>query len=134
MATERYQAIQGLIRQRGSKLKTAVDIGKAVGAIINNSKVGTHLSVKITAHGLTWSRREDKIATKQRLDGIYVIPARVSRKDLSAPHVVEADKDLSPVERAFRSIKTAMLSSDCVRFATATTARACACVSVHAQR
>jgi hypothetical protein len=52
------------------------------------------------------ARKAAQITAEARLDGIYVIRTAVPAEDLSAAHAVQAYKDLSRVERAFRSMKT----------------------------
>lgn len=84
------------------KDKIALRIGK----LINHYKVGKHFILEITEESFSYRRDEQKIAAEANLDGLYVIRTSVSRETLTAESTVRAYKDLSKVERAFRSIKT----------------------------
>ena len=75
----------------------------------------------------SWQRRVDQIAEEARLDGIYVIRTSVPAEHLDAAETVQAYKDLSRVERAFRSMKTVDLEIRPIRHWTAD--RACARMS-----
>ena len=81
-------------------------IGLRVGKLINHYKVGKHFILDITEESFGYRRDEEKIAAEANLDGLYVIRTSVSRATLTAESTVRAYKDLSKVERAFRSIKT----------------------------
>jgi len=93
-------------RVRAGKLAGAGKIGVAVGKVINKYKTGKHFDVAITDGSLTITRRQAQIAEEAALDGIYVIRTPVPEDQLDAPGVVTAYKNLSRVERDFRSIKT----------------------------
>jgi len=60
--------------------------------------------VTITDDSLTVTRRQAQIAEEAALDGIYVLRTPVPDDQLDAPGVVTAHKNLSRVERDFRSI------------------------------
>lgn len=69
-------------------------------------KVGKHFKLEITEEGFSYERATGKIAAEAALDGIYVIRTSVPAERLNADDTVRAYKDLSTVERAFRSLKT----------------------------
>jgi len=108
---ELLQATQTLLDQivarvqRGS-LVGADKIGVAVGKQINTYKVGKHFQVAITDTSLTITRRQAQIDTEAALDGIYVLRTSVPAETLPTAAVVTAYKNLSHVERDFRTIKT----------------------------
>ena len=107
VATERELArIQAQVRRKGSSLRTAVEIGLAVGEVVNAKKMAKHFALDIRDGHFSWTRKVDQIAAEAKLDGIYVIRTSVSAEDLGTAHAVQAYKDLSRVERAFRSMKT----------------------------
>jgi hypothetical protein len=81
-------------------------IGLRVGKLINHYKVGKHFILDISEKGFSFRRDEEKIAAEAKLDGLYVIRTSVARQDLSSESAVRVYKDLSKVERAFRSLKT----------------------------
>ena len=74
--------------------------------MINKYKTGKHFDLAITDDSLTVTRRQAQIDEEAALDGIYVLRTPVPAGQLDAPAVVTAYKNLSRVERDFRSIKS----------------------------
>lgn len=106
-ATEKNLAVITEATRRAKRaLKGKDRIGLRVGKIINHYKVGKHFILDITEESFTYHRDEEKIAAEANLDGLYVIRTSVSQEALTAESTVRAYKDLSKVERAFRSFKT----------------------------
>lgn len=106
-ATERELAhVEAQVRRKGSRLRSAADIGMAVGAVLDSRKMAKHFAVDIRDGHLSFQRRSDRIEDEARLDGIYVIRTSMPAAHLDAHETVQAYKDLSRVERAFRSMKT----------------------------
>lgn len=87
------------------RLHGADQIGLKVGKVINKYKMAKHLDVTITDTSLTVTPKTDQIQAEAALDGIYVLRTSVPATDLAAPAVVIAYKNLSHVERDFRTIK-----------------------------
>ena len=101
-ATERdLVRIQVQIQRKGSVLRSAAEIGLAVGEVINARKMAKHFALDIRDGHFSWQRKVEQIAAEAKLDGIYVIRTSVPAEDLSTAHAVQAYKDLSRVERAF---------------------------------
>jgi transposase len=124
-ATERELArIQAHVRRKGSPLRAAVEIGLAVGEVVNAKKMAKHFALDIRDGHFSWARKVDQIAAEAKLDGIYVIRTSVPAEDLSPAHAVQAYKDLARVERAFRSMKTVDLEIRPIRHWTADRVRA----------
>lgn len=88
------------------RLKGKTKIALRVGKIINKYKVGKHFLVTIGEEEFSYQRKEDRIAREAELDGIYIIRTSLSSETLQAQEVVQAYKQLSAVERAFRSYKS----------------------------
>ena len=65
-----------------------------------------HFKLEIGDTSFRWEREHARIREEENLDGLYVIRTRVPAEALSAEQTVAAYKNLSRVERAFRSIKT----------------------------
>lgn len=106
-ATERkLTRVQEQIRRRNTRLKSAAEIGVAVGAVIDSRKMAKHFDIDIRDGDLSFKRRIDQIEEEARLDGIYVIRTSMSAEHLDAAETVQTYKDLSRVERAFRCLKT----------------------------
>ena len=95
-----------IARVTAGRLAGAAKIGVEVGKVINRHKTGKHFDVAITDDSLTVARRQAQIAEEAALDGIYVIRTPVPAGQLDAPAVVASYKNLSRVERDFRSIKS----------------------------
>jgi len=128
-ATERDLArIQAQVRRKHAPLRGAAAIGMAVGAVVNNRKVGKHFTIEIGDSHLTVRRRAAQIEQEARLDGIYVIRTSVPAEQLDTEEAVQAYKDLSRVERAFRSLKTIDLDIRPIRHWTADRAHVFLCM------
>jgi hypothetical protein len=123
VATERELArIQAQVQRK--RLRSAAEIGLAVGAVLDSKKMAKHFALEIRDGYLAWQRRSDRIAEEARLDGIYVIRTSVPAEHLDTAETVQAYKDLSRVERAFRSMKTVDLEIRPIRHWTAARVRA----------
>ncbi len=123
-ATERELArVQAQIRRRNAPLRSTAEIGLAVGAVLDSRKMAKHFAIDIRDGHLSW-RRAEQIEQEARLDGIYVIRTSVPAEHLDAAETVQAYKDLSRVERAFRSLKTVDLEIRPIRHWTAPRVRA----------
>ena len=81
-------------------------IGLRVGRVLGRFKMGKHYKIQIEEDGFHYQRKPDSIEREKKLDGIYVIRTNVQTTTLSSPEVVRSYKQLSVVERAFRSLKT----------------------------
>jgi len=93
-------------RREKRRLVGKEQIGLRVGKVLNRYKVGKHFKLEITEEGFSYERATEKIAAEAALDGIYVIRTSVPAERLNVEDTVRAYKDLSTVERAFRSLKT----------------------------
>ena len=81
------------------------EIGKKVGKVIDRYKMGKHFTVTIREGTFSYERNEVKIEQEAALDGIYVIRTSEPAERLSAEDTVRSYKNLTQVERAFRSLK-----------------------------
>jgi transposase len=120
LATERARKREELLKATEKKLdeivaatqrpkrplRGAAKIGLRVGKVINHYKVGKHFLLEIGETAFSFQRDQKKIAEEAALDGLYVIRTSVSKDTLDSDSTVRAYKDLSKVERAFRSLKT----------------------------
>jgi len=124
-ATERELGrIEAQTRRRNRRLKSAAEIGVAVGAVIDKKKMAKHFDVDIRDGHLSFKRRGERIAEEARLDGVYVIRTSMPAEHLAAAETVQVYKDLSRVERAFRCLKTVDLEIRPIRHWTAERVRA----------
>ena len=106
-ATERdLEPIAAATRRENKPLRGKADIGVRVGKVINRYKMAKHFRTDITDESFTFRRDEEKIAAEEQLDGIYIVRSNVEPEQFDAAQTVRAYKDLSKVERAFRSLKS----------------------------
>jgi len=106
-ATEKQlEEIVAATRRTRRSLHGKDAIGLRVGKVINHYKVGKHFLLEIAEDSFEFRRDDAAIRSEASLDGLYVIRTSVSTEILSAESVVSSYKDLSKVERAFRSLKT----------------------------
>ena len=105
-ATEKeLERISKEVARRTQKPLGKDEIGKKVGKVIDRFKVGKHFTVTIEENRFSFVRNEDKIGREEALDGIYVIRTSEPAERLSAEDAVRSYKNLTQVERAFRSLK-----------------------------
>lgn len=81
-------------------------IALRAGKVSSKFKVAKHFDLEITDDSFTFTRNQENIDAEAALDGIYVIRTSVAADALNPAGAVEAYKDLSGIERDFRSIKT----------------------------
>ena len=105
-ATEKELAqIQRDVERRTKEILDKHEIGLRVGKVINRHKVGKHFLLDIGQGAFSWTRRHEKIQREEDLDGIYIIRTNQPADCLSTEDVVRRYKDLSQVERVFRTCK-----------------------------
>jgi transposase len=105
-ATEKE--LRRIAREVSRRTKTPLkkeEIGKKVGRVIGRYKMGKHFTVTIGEGTFSYERNRMKIEQEAALDGIYVIRTGEPAKALSAEDTVRSYKNLTQVERAFRSLK-----------------------------
>jgi hypothetical protein len=68
--------------------------------------VAKHFALDIRDGGFDFRLDEENVAAEAALDGIYVVRTSVPQARMSADDAVRNYKNLSRVERAFRSLKT----------------------------
>ena len=106
-ATEEQLApIAAATRRERQPLRGAAAIGLRVGKVINRYKMAKHFVTDITDERFTFRRNDHRIAEEQQLDGLYIVRSNVEPERFDAARTVLAYKDLSKVERAFRSLKS----------------------------
>ncbi len=106
-ATERELERVAAATQRAQRpLRGKDKIGLRVGKVLGRFKVGKHFHLEIHEKAFRYQRNHEAVRLEAALDGIYVIRTSVDATQLSAQEVVRSYKQLSGVERAFRSMKT----------------------------
>ena len=69
-------------------------------------KMAKHFRIKITDDSFLYERDTAHIAKEAALDGIYIIRTSLTAKTMNTENTVRAYKNLSVIERAFKSFKT----------------------------
>lgn len=87
------------------RLTGAGKIGLRVGRVLGKYKVGKHFHLDIADTSLTVTRNRERIDAEAALDGIYTLRTTASADELGTAAVIDAYKNLSRVERDFRSLK-----------------------------
>lgn len=104
-ATDReLKKVRGMV-ERG-RLKGRDKIGVRVGRVVNKYKMAKHVVLDIGDDGFSFSLDKKSIASEAALDGIYVIRTSLPREKMDADETVRSYKDLTAVERAFKSLKS----------------------------
>jgi transposase len=107
-ATEKLlDEIVAAVRRAKRPLRGEAEIGVRVGRVLNKYKMAKHFELTIKKDHFTYQRHTKQIAEEAALDGLYVVrTSLVDTKTLTGDETVRAYKDLSHVERAFRTMKT----------------------------
>ena len=94
-----------IARVQAGRLTGAGAIGVETGKVISKYKTSKHFDITITGTSLTVTRKQAQIDDEAALDGFYVLRTPIPARQLDAPGVVTACKNLKYVERDFRHIK-----------------------------
>ena len=86
-------------------LRGESQIGARVGRVLGRFKMSKHFRWDATETSLHYERKEELIATEATLDGFYILRTNVPAQEMATAEVVQAYKDLSRAEQAFRSLK-----------------------------
>jgi transposase len=106
-ATEKeLEKIAAASRREKRPLRGQHTIGLRVGRILGRFKMGKHYQIQIQEDCFGYERKAESIEREKKLDGIYVIRTNVPAESMPSSDVVQSYKQLSGVERAFRSLKT----------------------------
>jgi hypothetical protein len=106
-ATEKeLEKIAKAVARERRPLRGQGAIGVRVGRVLGRFKMAKHFRYEITNDAFRFERDPERIEEEAALDGIYVIRTTLPKEEMTAEAAVEAYKNLSQVERAFRSTKT----------------------------
>ena len=106
-ATE--EALEGIARQVTRRTRTpllATEIAEKVGGVKNRFQVAKHFRTEIADGVFRYERHTEAITREAQLDGFYILRTSEGADRLETAEVVRRYKDLTRVERAFRSLKT----------------------------
>ena len=88
------------------RLRGADKIGVRVGKIINQYKVAKHFELEISEDAFGFARNAERIASEAALDGLYIIRTSLPVEQADDAQCVRYYKQLTEVERGFRSLKS----------------------------
>ena len=88
------------------RLKGQDAIGVRVGKVVNKYKMAKHVVLDIDEGRFDFEMNEEGIAAEAALDGVYVVRTSLPEERMSADEVVRSYKNLTYVERAFKSFKS----------------------------
>ena len=97
--------IKAEVNRRTKKPLDKAEIGVKVGKVIGRYKMAKHLELTIEDSLLEWTRKDGEIRREEELDGIYIIRTSEPEQSLSAEDTVRQYKNLSQVERIYRTCK-----------------------------
>ncbi len=106
VAERKLDAVVAAVARQENPLRGKDKIGLRVGRELKTTKMQKHFELDIEDARFSYRRRDEAIAAEAAMDGLYVVRTSVAAAELSAEQTVSAYKDLSQVERAFRSLKT----------------------------
>jgi transposase len=98
--------VQAATQRSKRPLRGKAAIGLAVGRVLGRYKMAKHFQLSIEEDQFRYQRHQAHIAAEAALDGIYVVRTSVRVESASAAQTVRYYKELSNVERAFRSLKS----------------------------
>jgi hypothetical protein len=105
---KRLRVVQNAVSS--GRLREAVAVAERVGRAWKDDKMRKHFVIDIGDGRFTFHRNEPAIEAEAAMDGIYVIRTSIPEApDWSDAAVVRAYKNLSQVERVFRTMKTTEL-------------------------
>jgi len=103
--SELNKIVEATLRTK-RRFKGADRIGLRVGRVLGKFKMAKHFRITITDDSFLYERDTARIAQEAALDGIYIIRTSLPSNTLNTEDTVRAYKNLSVVERAFKSFKT----------------------------
>ena len=109
LVAETEKELARIAREVARRTKTpllATEIAVKVGRIKNRYKVAKHFEMVIEDGRFEYARRTEAIAREAQLDGFYILRTSEPEERLATADVVRSYKNLTNVERAFRSLKT----------------------------
>ena len=101
---QELEKVRGMVARK--RLTGQDAIGVRVGKVVNKYKVAKHFRLDIRADGFDFALDAPQVAAEAALDGLYVLRTSVPPARLGAADAVRSYKQLSQVERAFRTLKT----------------------------
>jgi len=108
-ATERELSKIRTSLEKGTlkKQERTVDrIGVRVGKVVNKYKMAKHVVLHIDDNRFDFEMNDESIAAEATLDGVYVVRTSLPEKMMDAAEAVRSYKNLTNVERAFKSLKS----------------------------
>ena len=103
---KQFEKIRQATQRERRPLSAVGQISMRVGRVSQRFKMKKHFILEIQEGKFEYRRDEENIAAESALDGFYVVRTSIPAESMESAQVVASYKQLSRVERAFRSIKT----------------------------
>jgi len=101
---EELEKVRGMVAR--GRLKGKEKIGLRVGRVVNKYKMAKHIHLDIEEGSFDYCVVVESVKAEAAMDGLYVIRTSLAEERMGAEDAVRRHKDLSKVERAFRSLKS----------------------------
>ena len=101
---EELEKVRGMVIR--GRLKGKEKIGVRVGRVVNKYKMAKQIHLDIEENSFDYRVLEESVKAEAAMDGLYVIRTSLAEDRMGAEDAVRHYKDLSKVERAFRSLKS----------------------------
>jgi transposase len=100
------QKVEDACKRAKDPLRGKAGIGLKAGAALSKFKMGKYFKVRVEEDQLGFVRNSAVLDKEASLDGIYVVRTSVPKEVMEAEKAVLTYKQLSKVERAFRTLKS----------------------------
>lgn len=98
------EKVRGMVSR--NRLKGKEKIGVRVGRVVNKYNMAKHIHLDIEEDAFDYRVLDESVKAEAAMDGLYVIRTSLAEGRMGAEDAVRHYKDLSKVERAFRSLKS----------------------------
>jgi len=98
------EKVRGMVAR--GRLTGKEKIGVRVGRVVNKYKMAKHIHLDIKDDSFNYRVLVENVKAEAAMDGLYVIRTSLAEGRMGAEDAVRHYKDLSKVERAFRSLKS----------------------------
>ncbi len=100
------QKVEDACKRPKNPLRGKAEIGMKAGAALSKFKMGKYFKVRVEEDVMGFVRNSALLDQEAAMDGIYVVRTSVPKEVMEAEKAVLTYKQLSKVERAFRTLKS----------------------------
>lgn len=103
---QKLQKIAAATHREKKPLRGKDTIGLRTGKVLGKSCMAKHFLLDITEDDFSFQRDTVSIEREAATDGIFIVRTSLQKEDMQSAEIVATYKNLSRVERAFRTIKS----------------------------